>query len=130
MTVLPVRGIGVDLCKIERMRRFIGKEAFLARVFSEEERDYALARSDPARHLAGAFAAREALAKAGGWGLAKIGLKSLSVRHVDGRPFLSVGPDLRLLFDEAGVERAHLSLSHDGDYAVAVVLLEGREPAR
>ena len=125
---MAILGIGVDLCKIERMSRCIEKEFFLSRVFSEEERAYALARPNPARHLAGAFAAKEALAKAGGWGLAKVGLQSVSVRRVDGRPFLSIDSKLRLLFDEAGVERTHLSLSHEGDYAVAMVLLEGMEP--
>jgi holo-[acyl-carrier protein] synthase len=122
-----ILGIGVDLCKIERMRRLAEREAFLARVFSEEEREYAKERSDPARHFAGSFAAKEALAKAGGWGLALIGMKSVSVRRHEGRPFLVLSPEVSGLLTDAGIERAHLSLSHDGEYAVAIVVLEGKE---
>ncbi len=122
-----ILGIGVDLCKIERMRHFAEREAFLARVFSEEEREYAKERSDPARHFAGSFAAKEALAKAGGWGLASIGMKSVAVRRHEGRPFLVLSPEVSGLLKDAGIERAHLSLSHDGEYAVAIVVLEGKE---
>lgn len=121
-----IRGIGVDLCSIDRIRRFIRKRSFRERVFSEEECRYAQEKADPARHFASAFAAKEAFAKAGGWGLGTVGLQGVAVTRTEGRPYLRVAPTAQALLRHRGVDSVHLSLSHDGLYAIAVVVLEGR----
>ena len=66
-----ILGIGVDLCDIGRMKKAVAREGFAVRVFSKGEIGYAEGRGDPAAHYAAAFAAKEALAKAGGWGVTK-----------------------------------------------------------
>lgn len=121
---MAIKGIGVDLCDIARMKKALQQEGFALRVFSDEEIAYAEKHAEPARHFAGAFAAREALAKAGGWGLGPMGLKSCRVERTE------TGP--RFVFDETfaarlvaeGVTHAHLSISHEAGVAVAMVVLE------
>ncbi len=66
-----IRGIGIDLCDIERMKKAVAREGFVKRLFSEGEIAYAKDKADAASHYAAAFAAKEALAKAGGWGLGR-----------------------------------------------------------
>ena len=120
-------GLGVDLCDVLRMEKAIRSAHFVRRIFRPEEIAYAEAKSGRARAAgyASAFAAREAFAKASGVSMYKLALASrfCLMRSEDGRPFLFVPPDLDPGFAE-GKKRAWVSLSHDGDYVVAVVVLE------
>ena len=120
-----IRGIGVDLCGVSRLRRSMENPRFLEKVFSEEEISYAMERSDPAKHLAAAFAAKESFAKAGGWGLAATGLRNVRLRRTDTGPVLLLTPPAQDLLARIGADRCWVSVSHDGDYAVAMVVLEG-----
>lgn len=122
---MTVRGIGVDLCSVKRMNKALKRGGFAQRVFTEQEILYANSQAVPARHFASAFAAREALAKAGGWGIGKMGLKSCGlVRTKQGPIFVFSDAFLRRLTAE-GITSAHLSISHEGDIVVAMVVLEG-----
>jgi len=117
-------GIGIDLCKISRMSRAIEKGQFVHKVFSAEEVDYAEAARNPATHYASAFAAKEAFAKAGRWGLSKIGLQSVWVSRERGFPELKLSPSAKRLLELYGDCRVFLSISHENDMAIAVVVLE------
>ena len=58
-------GVGLDLIEIERVARALERRPRLAdRLFTEAERAFAAQRSEPARHLAVRFCAKEAVAKA------------------------------------------------------------------
>ncbi len=119
-----ILGVGVDMCRIARMSRLVSDRHFLERVFSDEEIAYALARPDPARHLAASFAAREAFSKASGVNLARVVFRGVSVRRSDRGPSIKLGRmDLSIRQLVEG-HRFHLSLSHDGEYAVAFVVME------
>ncbi|RKJ81503.1 MULTISPECIES: holo-ACP synthase [unclassified Pyramidobacter] len=119
-----IAGVGMDLCGVERMREACESEAFCRRVFTEAELSYAAGKKSRACHLAVAYAAKEAFAKATGLGLAKLGLHSVSVRHdAEGRPFLVLDPQTPAL-EPYRRARFHLSLSHDGGIAAAVVIYE------
>jgi holo-[acyl-carrier protein] synthase len=63
---MPIVGLGTDLARVERFRTFVteNKAALLGRLFTPGERAYALAKKDPAPHLAARFAAKEACLKA------------------------------------------------------------------
>lgn len=122
-----ISGIGIDLCSISRMSRAIERPAFIEKVFSDEEKAYAEAARNPARHYAAAFAAKEAFAKAGGWGLSRVGLRSVWVSRPGGAPELRLSDHAKQLLLESQANRVHLSLSHEGDMAVAVVILEARD---
>ncbi|HOV28848.1 MAG TPA: holo-ACP synthase [Synergistales bacterium] len=117
-------GVGVDLCSVSRIAAAIANRRFVEKVFSPEEQLYAESGGNPALHYASSFAAKEAFAKAGGWGLARTGLASVWVSRKSGRPEIRLSDRAKRLFpDRTG--RIHLSLSHEGDLVVAVVILEG-----
>lgn len=119
-----ILGIGLDMCDVRRIARACESERFIRRVFTEEERTHAEAKSSRNAHLAGAFAAKEAFAKAVGLGLARVGLLNVSVGHTDcGAPILRLNenaPQLQPFLRS----RFHLSITHDGDYACAIVICE------
>ena len=59
-------GIGMDLCDISRMEKLLSDGRFLARFFSAEEQAYIQSKGkSAAQSMAGIYAAKEALAKAG-----------------------------------------------------------------
>ncbi|MCE5201439.1 MAG: holo-ACP synthase [Synergistaceae bacterium] len=122
-----IRGIGVDLCDIERMKKAVGRSGFLKRIFSEEEIDYAERKAVPAAHYAGAFAAREALAKAGRWGIAKMGLESCSIRRTEFGPEFIFTEEFSARLKAEKIDNVFLSISHEGNIAAAMVVLEGEQ---
>lgn len=125
---MAIVGLGTDLVETARFRRFLddGKTALLARLFTAEERRYAMQKKDPAPHLAARFAAKEAGAKAFGTGI-RHGLRWLDMEVVTdafGRPELRLTGRAAERAAELGVDRTHLSYSHDGGFAVATVIME------
>lgn len=125
---MPVVGLGTDLARIDRFRKFIDDEktALLGRLFTLGEREYAFAKKDPAPHLAARFAAKEACLKAFGTGW-RDGISWHDMEVVPdalGRPELRLSGRAAELAGEKRVEVVHLSYSHEGDYAVATVILE------
>ena len=125
---MPIIGIGTDLAKIERFRTFVvnKKTALLERLFTLGEREYAFAKKDPAPHLAARFAAKESCLKAFGLGLREgIGWHDMEVVPDElGRPDLHLSGRAAEIAAVKQVKVVHLSYSHDGDYAVATVILE------
>jgi holo-[acyl-carrier protein] synthase len=103
----------------------MARGGFIRKAFVPEEIEYAHRSYRPAVHLASAFAAREALAKASGLGLAKMGLHEAWVRRDEaGSPCICLSPALEEEFSKKGIRKIWLSISHEGDFAVAVVVLE------
>lgn len=124
---MAILGIGTDVAQIARFHKFLKPgNRVLERVFSDEERTYSLQKKDPAPHLAARFAAKEAFFKALGTGL-RDGLawqQVCVVRDLLGCPSLQLTGRAAELLVQRGAGKAHLSYSHDGDYAVATVILE------
>ncbi|HTR69570.1 MAG TPA: holo-ACP synthase [Mycobacteriales bacterium] len=113
-------GIGVDIVDVERFGRTIERTPHLLhRLFTDSERDA------PVRSLAATFAAKEAVAKVLG---APPGLvwHDCEVQHEpSGRPRLAVRGTVAASAADSGVLRWHLSLTHDGTSALAMVVGEG-----
>jgi len=125
---VPIAGLGTDLARISRFSRLLEerREGVIQRIFTPEERGYALAKKDPAPHLAARFAAKEAFLKALGLGL-RDGLSWHDIEVVRdhlGKPSLELSGRAAEISAARGLTPAHLSYSHDGDYAVATVILE------
>lgn len=125
---MAIVGFGTDLVETARFRRIVdaGKTALLERLFTAGERRYAMAKRDPAPHLAARFAAKEACAKAFGTGI-RGGLRWCDMEVVTaefGRPELLLTGPAAERAAQLGAERIHLSYSHDGGFAVAMVILE------
>jgi holo-[acyl-carrier protein] synthase len=124
-------GIGLDVCEIERIERALAGASgarFRARVFTADEVAYGKARGRTGvQSYAAAFAAKEAVLKALGTGWGKgLGWHAVEVVHdAAGAPAIVLhGPALALA-RRRGVARTHLTLSHAGGLAVAMVVLEG-----
>lgn len=121
-------GIGVDVVDLARFRSALGRHngRFEARVFTPGELAACAGRADRESALAGRFAAKEACLKALGSGWSS-GVAFPDVEILGGFP----APP-RIAFRGAaaeraralGVDRSHVSISHDGPVAMAVVVLE------
>ena len=126
---MRITGLGVDLVSIPRMRGTIDRwqERFVERVFTDDEIAYCRARRDPAPHFAARFAAKEAGFKALGTGL-QLGVRwrELEVhREPEQAPTLVLSGRAREIGLARGGSRMLLSLTHEGDYALAQAILVG-----
>jgi len=124
---VTVKGIGLDVVHITRMREVIGRweERFLHRIFTEQEIAYCRSRRDPVPHFAARFAAKEAGLKALGTGL-RLGIRwrELEVMRERGQaPVLVLRGRSHEIGLARGGSRMLLTLTHDGDYALAQAML-------
>mgnify|MGYP001251373818 CR=1 FL=1 len=117
---MGVIGIGVDVVDVARF------EATLIRTPALRDRLFTAAEAQlPVQSLAARFAAKEALAKALGapgdlhWHDAEV------VREDSGRPRFVLRGTVAVRAEALGVSAVHLSLSHDGGLATAMVVLDG-----
>jgi holo-[acyl-carrier protein] synthase len=117
--------VGIDVVLVERFTGALARTPLLGdRLFTEAERFTGSGNPRPPESLAARFAAKEAVAKALG---APAGLHWHDCEIVtdpDGRPWLTVSGTVAAAAAERGVNRWHLSLSHDGGIASAMVVAE------
>ena len=117
--------VGIDVVLVERFVHALDRTPLLLdRLFTEGERLTESGNPRPAESLAARFAAKEAVAKALG---APVGLRWHDCEIVsdsDGRPWLTVAGTVAAVAAERGINRWHLSLSHDGGIASAMVIAE------
>ena len=133
-----IAGIGIDTVEIKRFSHWQNfASAQLQRLFSIEEIAYCLETDQQsAARFAVRFAAREAFLKAlqAGYPTCKLSLlyicTALSITRNDrGLPKITVNwPQLRRKYPELQQLTCHISLSHSGSIATAIVLLE-KNPA-
>jgi holo-[acyl-carrier protein] synthase len=119
-------GIGVDVVHVRRLEHWKTMPGLLSRFFHPDELSTALSRgSGSSLSLAARFAAKEALGKALGTGLAGIVLKDIMVvnRH-NGRPEMVLFGTALAALARSGADRIHLSMTHERDNAIAMVVLE------
>lgn len=117
-----IYGIGIDLIEIARIKLATENERFTERVFTEAER---LVTKLQSNRLAGFFAAKEALLKAMGTGLAGFSWLEMEVVHDErGAPRFNVYGKIAEFLENKQITKIHLSISHGRDYAVAQVVLE------
>jgi holo-[acyl-carrier protein] synthase len=124
-----IAGIGVDVVHAQRMERWRENAALLERYFHPEELSAALAKGKGAvLSLAARFAAKEAFGKALGTGLAGIVLKDIMVKNLhNGRPEIHVFGTALEALKQSGASRIHVSLTHEQDNAIAMVVLEAED---
>lgn len=119
-----ILGIGNDIVEIARIKANLDRyqDRFLNRVFTSHEQDYCLNRKVPALHLAGRFAAKEAVVKALGTGFSQ-GLTWTDIEihnESNGKPFVKCSPKLNEMFNSPLI---HISISHCHDYATAMAII-------
>lgn len=125
-------GTGVDLVDVRGFREQLADRAstFAQEAFTAKERRSCRGRAsgDEARHLAARYAAKEAVLKA--WSGSRFGLPprlpGVPLRDIEvvtdayGRPGIALHGEIAR---ELEGMRVSLSLSHDGDYAMAFVVV-------
>ena len=119
-------GIGIDVVHVRRLERWRKIPGLLERFFHPEELRTALDRGAAASlSLAARFAAKEAFGKAVGSGLAGIVLKDIQVANQhNGRPEMLLYGSALAALRRCGADRVHLSLTHERDNAIAMIVLE------
>ncbi len=118
-------GVGIDVVPVQRFATALARTPALAdKLFTGRERCHDDGRPRSAESLAGRFAVKEALAKALGapggmaWTDAEVSTAA------SGQPRLQVIGTVAARADALGVTSWHISLSHDGGLAAAVVIAE------
>ncbi|XBH20611.1 holo-ACP synthase [Jonesiaceae bacterium BS-20] len=113
-------GIGVDVCEIDRFGRALERSPRLReKLFTPAERDL------PLESLAARFAAKEAIAKSLG-SPGQMLWQDVTIRRETGkRPVVEHRGTVSKMAAQMGVRIFHLSLSHDGGIATAMVVAEG-----
>ncbi len=123
-----VVGIGMDIVEIRRIEDAADRfgDRFLRRVFTADERSACASKKHPAESYAARFAAKEAAFKAlgSGWDAAGGFTAVEVVTGEGGRPGLVFHGDARDRAERLGVNRVHLSMTHDAGISAAVVVLE------
>ena len=115
-------GIGTDLVEIARVEKACEKQAFLTRVYTEEERRQA---GERVSMLSGDFAVKEAVAKALGTGFRRFMPIDIEVlRDELGKPWVVLHGGAKELAGELGVRVIHASISNTEEYAVGYVVAE------
>jgi holo-[acyl-carrier protein] synthase len=113
--------IGIDLIKLDRMKNSIERfgDKFLQRFLSPEE---ILLIKNP-KTAAGFWAAKEACSKALGTGIGKeCGFHDILLSKTDrGAPQITLS---QRLLDSYMIKSMSVSITHDGDYAIAVVAIQ------
>ncbi|MBI5327981.1 MAG: holo-ACP synthase [Deltaproteobacteria bacterium] len=115
--------VGVDIASIKRLKKSVYNNAFLDRLLTDNERQYVFTKRHSYRHIAGRFAAKEAVMKALGTGWSKeIGWRDIEIINTpSGRPIVK-------LYSNAGVitlgKKVFLSLAYAKDIALAFAIVE------
>ncbi|MDO5537901.1 MAG: holo-ACP synthase [Desulfovibrionaceae bacterium] len=124
-----ILGTGTDITTLARISRGLERfgSRFARRILDDEEMAVLPEGPGAAAFLAGRWAAKEACAKALGTGFAMgIGPSDMRVfNNALGAPYLDLKGPAKARFEELGCARAHVSISHDRESAIAFVILEG-----
>ena len=119
------------MIEVGRVRETLARTPrFVERIFTDGERAYCDSRGAvSAQHYAARFAAKEAAMKALGTGWRDgLAWHDIEITNDDaGAPKINFYNRARELFELSGATRAHVSLSHTSEHAVAQVVLERRD---
>lgn len=116
--------IGIDIVSIERIDKIYKKygKAFLQKFLNSSE--ISLAKNS--QSIAGFFAAKEALSKALGCGIGEdFSFYDAQIyKTSQNAPVLEISPKILNKFN---IKKSSLSISHDGGFAIAAVLLQSND---
>lgn len=125
---MAIYGVGIDLVKLDRIEHALSQWGgrFEQRVFTGFERAACRSLKRPAACYALRFAAKEAFVKALGTGIRKpVRWQDVEVRNDErGKPLIVLSEGASAYCRSLGIRSHHLSLTDDGAYGAAVVILE------
>ena len=111
--------IGTDIVKVDRIRKLSKDKKFLNKVFTAKEVKYCNSYSNSYIHLSGKYAGKEAVKKAllSESIVDNISLKNIEILNkIDKSPYVIINGINNI--------KCLISISHDGEYALAFVLIE------
>lgn len=123
-----IKGTGVDIIEISRVKKSLANEHFIKRIYTDKEQQYCQSRKQMAvSSYAARFAAKEAVAKALGTGIAEGGLWTdiEILPDENGAPHVKLYGYFAYLATRRKIYNIYISLSHSKEYAVAQAVLEG-----
>lgn len=120
-----VKGIGIDIIEIDRIRRSVDRlgDLFLRKIYTPQELAYCSSKQNMYQHLAARFAAKEATSKAmsTGWS-GEFRWKDVEImNNPSGQPRIIVTGKLR---EKLATSEIYLSISHSDNHVVAMVIIE------
>lgn len=121
-----VRGIGVDIIEIARIRKSIEEhgDAFLTKIFTQAEITYCTGKQNSYQHFAARYAAKEAVSKAiaTGWSRGFSWTDVEVTNDESGKPHAGLHGQLKLRLAGCSI---HVSISHDNTNVIAMAVIEG-----
>lgn len=124
---MSIKGIGTDLLDQSRIAAIVEKqgERFAKRILTAEELSVWVGRDHSVNYLAKRFAAKEAISKALGTGIAKgVGFQQMTISSDDaGKPVVALTGQALIRAKELGGEQVMLSLSDEGEMILAFAIL-------
>jgi len=125
---MPIVGHGVDIVDVPRIARMHSDHGqhFLDRCFTAKEQAYCLGYKNAAQHLAGRFAAKEAILKVLGTGWrGQIAWTDMEILNDGaGKPVLRLEGESERIAVALGITHWHLSISHTEGHAIASAIGE------
>ncbi len=110
---------GIDIIQINRFEKLKSNTTFMSNTFTQRELNYIEKRNYNNSTIAGMFAAKEAFLKALKKGIENCSLKNIEITHDSNNcPEILLHNELKNLNHNISV-----SISHDGEYAIASVIL-------
>ncbi|MCK4850175.1 MAG: holo-ACP synthase [Phycisphaerae bacterium] len=122
-------GHGVDVIECPRLAKMLTHhgDRLLQRVFTTHEQAYCQQHKERIQHLAGRFAAKEAVLKALGTGMrGQMKWTDVQIANDDlGKPEIVLSGESALVAERMGVTRVLISIAHTREHAVASAIALG-----
>lgn len=125
MTIMDIRGIGIDVVEVRRIEQALARwgDSFVARIFTPDEDERARHPRARSMRLAARFAAKEAVMKALGLGWRTMAWREIEIRNDSlGRPSVVLRGGAARAAAQRGVGSIHVTLSHTHGLALASAL--------
>ncbi len=122
---------GIDLVESARIDAVWKKhpDQFLGRILTPAERAYCEAKKNPLPHIAGRFAAKEAILKVigTGWRGAIAWTDMEILNNSAGQPILTLSGHTKKVADDLGIDQIMISITHTESHASASAIGVGRD---
>jgi holo-[acyl-carrier protein] synthase len=127
---MSVVGHGLDIIECSRVAEVMERhgDRFVERVLTPRERDYVDTKRDPVMHVAGRFAAKEAILKSIGTGWrGTVSWQDMEIiNNTSGQPQVTLSGESARVAATLGIARILVSISHTPNYAAASAIAVSR----
>ena len=127
---MSILGHGVDIIECPRLDKMLAHhgDRLLQRVFTAHEQVYCQKHKERIQHLAGRFAAKEAVLKALGTGMrGRMKWTDVQIANDDlGKPEIVLSGESAAVAEKMGITRVLVSISHTRENAVASAIAVGQ----